>query len=130
MSFDQTPTRILKHDDDDTDDPTAPFYELESFDSIWQGLRWKQIRKRVPVCFSKTIRSRYMLANLVYLGYAIGILIIDFNPNVNGSSATTGSDVSETTDSTVTMTTTGSPLDASVDNVQLVTHLYIGKQRQ
>ncbi|CAF1478815.1 unnamed protein product, partial [Adineta steineri] len=34
---------------DEANDPTASYNELESFDSIWQALRWKQIRTRVPV---------------------------------------------------------------------------------
>jgi hypothetical protein len=110
--------------DDDTKDPTAPFYELQSFDSIWQALRWKEIQTRVPICLRKTIRSRYMLANLVYLGYAIGILIIDFNPSVNGSSST---DVVTETSANLTTTTPMSTLDQPVYNVPLVNRLYIGK---
>ncbi|CAF4660448.1 unnamed protein product [Rotaria socialis] len=66
-------------------DPTAPFNEVETFNTIWEALKWKHIRARVPVCLRKTLRNRYMLGNLVYLGYAIGILIIDFNPQLNGS---------------------------------------------
>lgn len=119
----QVPVRI--HTDDDMQDPTAPFYELQSFDSIWEALRWKEIRTRVPVCFRKTIRSRYMLANLVFLGYAIGILIIDFNSSVNGSSSTDS--VGELSDNQTT-TTPISILDQPVNNVPLVNHLYIGKQ--
>jgi hypothetical protein len=107
--------------DDDTEDPTAPFYELQSFDSIRQGLRWKEIRTRVPVCFGKTIRSRYMLANLVYLAYAIGILIIDFNSSVNGSST------DNTTDTCNDTTTTGPSLDDPIINVPLVNRIYVGK---
>ncbi|CAF0844510.1 unnamed protein product [Adineta steineri] len=110
-------------EDNDTKDPTAPFYELQAFDSIWQALRWREIRTRVPTCFKKTIHSRYMLANLVFLGYAIGMLIIDFNPSVNGSSS--ASTVDETSDN-MTTTTPMSILDQSVDSVPLVNHLYIG----
>ncbi len=130
-----TQIHIQNTDHSDTEDLTKPFYETESFDSIWQALNWKQIRTRVPICFRKTIRTRYMLANLVYLGYAIGILIIDFNPTVNGSSSSSTSDVTTTTGNTIT-TTTGSAitttpisiLDQPVDNIPLVNHLYIGKQ--
>ncbi|CAF1542019.1 unnamed protein product [Rotaria sordida] len=64
--------------DDEENDPTAPFNELEAFDSIWQALKWKQIKKRVPIYFKKTLSNRYFLANLVYLFYAIGIIIIDY----------------------------------------------------
>jgi hypothetical protein len=53
--------------DDEENDPTAPFNELESFDSLWRALRWKQIKKRVPICFKKTLHNRYFFANLVYL---------------------------------------------------------------
>jgi hypothetical protein len=122
---------VRKKDDDDTNDPTAPFNELESFDSIWQALRWKQIRTRVPICLRKTIRSRYMLANLVYLGYAIGILIIDYNPTVNGSSSTdTVTDVTDITTQTMntTIATTTPILDQPIVAVPLVNRLYLGKQ--
>jgi hypothetical protein len=53
--------------DDEENDPTAPFNELESFDSIWQALKWKQIKKRIPISFKKTLQNRYFFANLVYL---------------------------------------------------------------
>ena len=102
-------------------DSTAPFYEVEAFNSIWEALRWEQIRARVPVCLKKTLRSRYMLANLVYLGYAIGILIIDFNSTVNGSS----NDNSGTSCDNTTSAYLG--LDQPVNNVLLVNRLYIGK---
>ncbi len=131
MQSNETQVRIRKTHDDDTKDPTAPFYELEAFDYFWQALRWKQIQTRVPICFKKTIRSRYMLANLVYLGYAIGILIIDFNPSVNGSSSSSSSstdNVTDSNDSSISTTTPISPLDETVDNVPLVNHLYFGKQ--
>lgn len=130
----QVHTRKKHHGDDDTEDPTAPFYELTAFNSTWEGLRWTEIRTRVPICFKKTIRNRYMLANLVYLGYAIGILIIDFNPSVNGSSSSSGDsdysydyDTSTTNDSTITIAAYTSPLDKPVDSVPLVNRLYIGK---
>jgi hypothetical protein len=119
----ETQVRLRKKDDD-IDDPTEPFFELQSFNSIWQGLGWKEIRTRVPVCFSKTIRSRYMLANLVYLGYAIGILIIDFNSSVNGSS----SDVTTQISDNMSTTTPISVLDSPVNGVPLVNRLYIGKR--
>ena len=53
--------------DDDGTDPTASFNELEPFDSLWQALKWTQVKKRLPICFKKTIRNRYFLANIVYL---------------------------------------------------------------
>ena len=101
----------------DTDDSTAPYQELEAFDSIWQALRWQQVRKRVPVCFKKTLRNRYMLANLIYVGYAIGLLVIDFNADLNPS---TQSSSTETTEET------GSPLDQPVSMSELANRIYIG----
>ena len=53
--------------DDEENDPTAPFNELEAFDSLFQALKWKQIKKRIPICFKKTLSNRYFFANFVYL---------------------------------------------------------------
>jgi hypothetical protein len=53
--------------DDEENDPTAPFNELEAFDSIFQALKWKQIKKRLPICIKKTFQNRYFFANSVYL---------------------------------------------------------------
>jgi hypothetical protein len=58
-----------KTSNNDTEDLTAPYYELEAFNSIWQALKWQEVRTRVPICLKKTIRSRYFYANLVYLAY-------------------------------------------------------------
>ncbi|CAF0872688.1 unnamed protein product [Rotaria sp. Silwood1] len=74
--------------DDEENDPTAPFNELEVFDSFWHALTWKQIKKRIPICASKTVRNRYFLSNIVYLIYAIGIMLIDFSPAINGGPVT------------------------------------------
>lgn len=101
---------------DDEDDLTAPFYEYEAFDSIWQALQWKQIRTRVPICMKKTLRSRYMLANVIYLVYTIGILIVDFHPYLNG----TAND--DNSNSTIDL-----GLDEPVGNVPLANHLFVGK---
>ena len=114
----------IKDSDDDTNDPTAPFYELQAFTSVWDALRWEQIRTRIPICFGKTIRSRYMLANLVYLCYTIGILIIDFNPTVN-QLPSTNDDLG--TNSSIETTTFASPLDGPVNNAPLSNRLFIGK---
>jgi hypothetical protein len=67
--------------DEDRDDVNAPYNEIEAFNSIWDALRWKHVRKRVPVCLKKTLYNRYMLANLIYLGYTIALLILDFHPD-------------------------------------------------
>lgn len=53
--------------DDEENDPTAPFNELEPFSNFWEALTWKQIKKRVPICAKKTMYNRYFLANFVYL---------------------------------------------------------------
>jgi hypothetical protein len=104
--------------DGDTIDLADPIQESEAFDSIWQALRWEQIRKRAPVCFKHTIRSRYMLANLVYLVYATGILIIDFNPYFNGSDNST---------LTCNESSTAEGLDQEVCAVPATNRFYIGK---
>ncbi len=104
--------------DNDTEDLTAPFYDVEAFDSIWQALKWKHVRARVPICAKKTIRSRYFIANLVYFVYAIGILIIDFNPYVNGSA-----DINTTS---LCDDTSDLGLNQSAGNVPLVNRFYIG----
>ena len=52
---------------DDENDPTAPFNELEAFDSVWKALAWKQLKKRLPIAAKKTLGNRYFFANLVYL---------------------------------------------------------------
>ena len=97
-------------------DPTAPFNETEAFDNIWEALRWKQIRTRVPICFKKTIRNRYMLANLIYFGYAIGILVIDFNPVVNGTAGTDNS-----------CPATGVSLDDPITANDVTNKMYLGR---
>jgi hypothetical protein len=104
---------------ENTIDLADPVHESEAFDSIWQALQWKQIRKRVPVCFKSTIRSRYMLANLVYLVYAIGILTIDFNPELDGSDNSTVSCYNTSSDAV--------GLDEPVCAVPAANRFYIGK---
>ena len=96
----------------DEKDATAPFCELQSFDSICTALQWKYVRARVPLCWSKVLRSRYMLANLVYLVYSIGILFINFHPIFN-------TPTDETPASLPTL------LDQPVGNTSLVNRYYI-----
>ncbi|CAF0866288.1 unnamed protein product, partial [Rotaria sordida] len=79
----------VKTNEDDDNSTTAPFNELEAFDSMWDALRWKHLRKRVPICFKKTLHNRYMLVNLIYLGYTITLLVIDFYPGFNSNSSDT-----------------------------------------
>ena len=107
--------------DIEIDDLTEPFNEVETFNSIWEALKWTHIRARVPVCLRKTLHSRYMLANLVYLAYAIGILIIDFNPRVNGSTDSSYVDQNDTCTTPVMPT-----LDQSITNNPLLNRLYLG----
>ena len=115
------PGEELQVDDDNGNDrprgdATSPINETEVFHSIWDALRWKHLRARVPMCFKKTIRNRYMLANLVYLGYAIGNLIIDFNPDVNGTASSNDS-----------CPTTAASLDDPVTPNVLANKIYLGK---
>jgi hypothetical protein len=70
----------------DNKDLTSPIYELQPFNSIYQALQWKYVRIRIPICWKKILHSRYMLANIVYLIYSIGILIINFHPSFNENS--------------------------------------------
>lgn len=99
-----------------SNESTAPYDELEAFDSIWQALRWTQIRKRLPVCFKKTLHNRYMLANVIYVVYAICLLVIDFHPTFSASSSSSNVSESEFI----------SPLDQPVVMNQAANHFYIG----
>jgi len=125
MHVDELQARTLSRTSNDTDDLTAPFYETEVFYSIWEALKWKHVRARVPVCFKKTIRSRYMLANLIYLGYTIGILITDFNFPVNVSTGTTSTN--DTANITETTTVVIPILDQPAGDEPIVNRLYFGK---
>ncbi|CAF3907702.1 unnamed protein product [Rotaria sordida] len=105
--------------DEDANDLTAPYNELETFDSIWDALRWKHLQKRVPICFKKTLYNRYMIANLVYLGYTIALLVIDFYPGFNSNSSDTSITMEESN-------YTISILDQPVIMNEYVNRLYIG----
>eukprot|EP00742_Colponemidia_sp_Colp-10_P004885 GILJ01005218.1.p1 GENE.GILJ01005218.1~~GILJ01005218.1.p1 ORF type:complete len:296 (-),score=33.71 GILJ01005218.1:353-1240(-) len=59
-----------------------PWREKTAFSSLWDALSWEEVSRRVPLAFSKSIRNRYLFANWVYLGYAIGIILIDFSGTV------------------------------------------------
>lgn len=78
MVSDRSASVPVSHDDEK--DLTAPCYELQSFDSIFTALRWQHVRVRLPICGRKLLQSRYMLANLIYLIYSIGVLLINFHP--------------------------------------------------
>jgi len=98
------------------DDVTAPCYELEVFDSMWDALRWKHVRKRIPICFKKSLYNRYTVANLIYLGYTIALLIIDFHPDF-----AVQYDINSTLETSVTI------LDQPVVINEYVNNIYIGK---
>ncbi len=125
MHVEEGQARKLSSSSDDSDDSTAPFYETEVFHSIWEALKWKHVRARIPVCFKKTIRSRYMLANLIYLGYTIGILITDFNFPVDASTSTTSTN--DTENITETTTAVLPILDQAAGDEPIVNSLYFGK---
>jgi len=100
--------------DEEKDVLTAPYYEREAFNSMWDALRWKHVRKRVPICFKKSLHNRYMLANIIYLGYTIALLILDFHPDF--SAKPSGNSTIET-----------SVLDQPIVNNEYVNRIYIGK---
>jgi hypothetical protein len=84
----------------------------------------RQVLKKEKKKKKRTLRSRYMLANLIFLGYSIGLLIIDFHPSFSGSSDT----VEETTPSVTT--TTGEPidpLDVPMPNNHYINQFYVGQ---
>ncbi|CAF0722958.1 unnamed protein product [Adineta steineri] len=109
---------------DEEDDPTAPFYETEVFHSVWDALRWKHVRARAPMCFKKIIRRRYMLANLVYLAYTIGFLVVDYNFPVNLPDDMTSDNSTENISTTTTIITP--ILDQSAGDPPIVNKLYFG----
>jgi hypothetical protein len=117
--------RIYNTHDENISDLTASFYELEPFDSIVQALEWRQIKRRLPSCMKKTLHNRFMLPNFIYVGYAIGLLIIDFNENFNPSSNNTSNEHCRNTSNFSTTRT--SILDQPVQNDPIVNQLYIGK---
>jgi len=117
--------RIFNSRDENISDLTASFYELEPFDSIVQALQWKQIKRRLPLCVKKTLRNRFMLPNVIYVGYAIGLLIIDFDESFDTSSNnTSGENATGTSNGSRART---SILDQPIQNNPLVNQLYIGK---
>ncbi|CAF1209734.1 unnamed protein product [Adineta steineri] len=110
--------------DEVTTNVTTRYVEYEAFNSIVDALQWKHIRKRAPVCFRNSLHNRYMLANLVYLGYTIGLLIVDFDPAFIDSSSEilTTTIISETWNETTTL----SILDEPVYTDDYANRVYIG----
>ncbi len=126
MHVDKIQSHRPQSDNDDENDQTTPFKETEAFHSIWDALQWKHVRARVPICFKKTLRSRYMLANLVYLGYTIGFLVADFNFPANVSTDTTSTnDTSNISDTTPMIST--SSLDQPAGDPSVVNTLYFSE---
>ena len=117
--------RIFNNRDEHISDLTAAFYELEPYDSITHALEWKQIKRRLPICFKKTLKNRFMLPNLMYLGYAIVLLVIDFDENFNPPSNSTL--IEWAAKKSNSNQTVGSVLDQPVQNDPLTNKLYIGK---
>jgi L-fucose mutarotase/ribose pyranase (RbsD/FucU family) len=66
-----------------------------------------------------------MLANLIYLGYTIGILITDFNFPVDASTSTTSTN--DTENITETTTAVLPILDQAAGDEPIVNSLYFGK---
>jgi hypothetical protein len=95
-------------------DVTAPFYEVQSFESIFAALRWQYVRTRLPICWQKLLHSRYLLANMIYMVYSIGILLINFHPIFN-----------ETVDNDRSANISNI-LDQSIHHSPLVSRSYIG----
>ena len=117
--------RIFNSRDEHITDRTASFYELEPFDSLEQALQCKHLKRRLPACLKRTLRNRFMLPNMMNVGYAIGLLVIDynenFNPPTNSTSANTLADTSNGSKAQVSI------LDQPVQNDPYVNQLYIGK---
>ena len=117
--------RIFNSRDENICDLTASFYELEPFDSIVQALQWKQIKGRLPSCVKKTLRNRFMLPNVIYVGYATGLLVIDFNENFNTlSNNTLGKNATGASNASTVRT---SILDQPTQNNPFENQCYIGK---
>jgi hypothetical protein len=117
--------RIFNSRDENISDLTASFYELEPFDSIVHALQWKQIKRRLPLCVKKTLRNRFMLPNVIYVGYAIGLLIIDFNESFDTVSNNTSGDNATGISNGSRVRT--SILNQPIQNNPYANQLYIGK---
>ncbi|CAF0981079.1 unnamed protein product [Adineta steineri] len=118
--------RIFNSRDENITDLTSSLYELEPFDSIVHALRWKQIKARIPLCMKKTLRNRFMLPNIIYVGYTITLLSIDFNANLNAllSNNTLVKNVKTTSNISTILRT--SILDQPIQNNPYMNRLYIG----
>ncbi|CAF1216522.1 unnamed protein product [Adineta ricciae] len=105
-------------------DRTSSFYELEPFDSIVQALKWRQIRIRVPLCIKKTLCNRFMLPNLIYVGYAATLLFIDFSESLNALLNDNNTTVQSTHAFHGINTTLASVLDRPIQNNPYINRIY------
>jgi len=117
--------RIFNSRDENICDLTASFYEVEPFYSVVEALQWKQIKERLPLCVKKTLRNPFMLPNIIYVGYATGLLVIDFNENFNTLSNNTSGKNDTGAPNVSTVRT--SILDQPIQNNPCVNQFYIGK---
>ena len=117
--------RILNTRDEHIFDFTSSFYELQPFNSIFEALSFKQIRRRLPSCIKKTLHNRFMLPNMLYLCYAIGLLIVDFNEDLNPSPNNTCTP--HIPCNLLSNKTCASILDQPIDNNPLANRIYVGK---
>ena len=118
--------RVFNARDEVITDRTSSFYELEPFDSIVQALKWKQIRIRVPLCIKKTLCNRFMLPNLIYVGYAATLLFIDFSESFNALFNDNNTIVQNTYTFPSINTTQTSVLDRSIQNNPYINRIYFG----
>ena len=125
MNSDNTANELEQVDYEDPDELKEPYNELEAFDSLWQAIQWNQVRKRLPKCFKKTLKNRYMLANIIYLGYTIGLLIIDFHPDFYGDLQNTEEKILDTNNNVSSF----SLLEQPIENNDYVNRVYIGKDK-
>ena len=124
---DCTMRRVFNTRNEVVTDRTSSFYELEPFDSIVQALKWRQIRIRVPLCIKKTLCNRFMLPNLIYVGYATTLLFIDFSESLNALLNDTNTIVQSTHAFHRINTTLASVLDRPIQNNRYINRIYFGK---
>lgn len=121
--------RIFNNRDETITDVTAAFYELEPFESIFHALRWRQVKRRLPICLKKTMNNRFLLPNLIYVGYAVGLLIIDFDEHLIMSLSNKTEKDSMCSVSNKTKVRS-SVMDQPMENEPFINQCYIGLIRE
>jgi hypothetical protein len=117
--------RIFNARDEHISDVSASFYELEPFDSILQALQYHQIKRRLPLCVKKTLHNRFMMPNIIYVVYAVGLLVIDFHQSFDsGLNSTLNTNSPSLSNGSKVLT---SILEQPIQNDPFVNQLYIGK---